>query len=402
MRSHSHLNTAYSITRGFDGSLPLSIYLKQFFQAQKKYGSKDRREISNLCFSYYRLGSAFHDLDPMERILLARFLCSNLPSSVLAELKPEWNEQMSCEVKQKFTIVGGDPEILSIFPFLAALSEEIEAGSFSLSLTTQPYLYLRARPGRKTIVLLQLESADLDFSLIGEDCIQLSNGAKIEELIHIDEEAVVQDLSSQRVLDDLSKHFKPDNQFSAWDCCAASGGKSILLRDRFPSTQITVSDVRESILHNLQNRFRRAGITVYKSLVLDLSKGRSINEHFDLIICDAPCSGSGTWSRTPEQMIFFTEQKLQHYSDLQKKIAVNACRQLKPDGVFIYITCSVFKKENEEVAAYIASETGLRLEEMRYYKGYQTKADTLFTALFIASKENELNKKSSRSNTGPA
>ena len=105
-------------------------------------------------------------------------------------------------------------------------------------------------------------------------------------------------------------------------------------------------------------------------------------ESFDLIICDAPCSGSGTWGRTPEQLSRFQKEKIEDYATLQKAIAVNASKCLKEEGLFFYITCSVFRRENEDVVEHIRQEAKLRLIEQRYVKGYEEKADTLFTALF--------------------
>jgi 16S rRNA (cytosine967-C5)-methyltransferase len=103
---------------------------------------------------------------------------------------------------------------------------------------------------------------------------------------------------------------------------------------------------------------------------------------FDLVICDAPCTGSGTWSRTPEQLFFFTANKIDKYAALQRKIVSNAIPFLKAGGYFLYITCSVFKKENEEVAGFIKSEFHLQLVKMELLKGYNKKADTMFVALF--------------------
>ena len=155
------------------------------------------------------------------------------------------------------------------------------------------------------------------------------------------------------------------------------------MHDHFTNVHLTVSDVRESILINLHKRFAKAGIKNYDCFVGDVSSPNfSIQKKFDLVICDAPCSGSGTWSRTPEQLYFFKKEKIGNYASLQKKIVSNAVKALKKNGCFLYITCSVFKKENEEVVEFIKSNHSLQLIEMRYLKGYDQKADTLFAALF--------------------
>jgi 16S rRNA (cytosine967-C5)-methyltransferase len=67
---------------------------------------------------------------------------------------------------------------------------------------------------------------------------------------------------------------------------------------------------------------------------------------------------------------------------LQKKISVNAAQCLEDGGLFIYITCSVFAAENEEAVEYIQSNTKLRSVASHYLKGYDTKGDTLFVAVF--------------------
>ena len=146
---------------------------------------------------------------------------------------------------------------------------------------------------------------------------------------------------------------------------------------------MTATDVRESILNNLRSRFRQAGINQYNSYVADIStSGFKPASTYDVVLCDAPCSGSGTWSRTPEQMYFFQEEKIHYYADLQKRIALNASQAVKAGGYFIYITCSVFKEENEEVVDFLMKERGLQLLQATYLKGYHQKADTLFSAVF--------------------
>ncbi|HRH61680.1 MAG TPA: Fmu (Sun) domain-containing protein, partial [Chitinophagaceae bacterium] len=127
-------------------------------------------------------------------------------------------------------------------------------------------------------------------------------------------------------------------------------------------------------------------IHLYQSFNADISKPLDafaetmVNDGFDYIICDAPCSGSGTWSRTPEQLVFFDKEKIENYTLLQKNIVANAIQYLLKGGYFLYITCSVFKKENEEVAAFIQRQ--LQLVQQQVLKGYDNNADTMFAALF--------------------
>jgi len=137
-------------------------------------------------------------------------------------------------------------------------------------------------------------------------------------------------------------------------------------------------------LQNLHQRFRKAGIDKYDYFVCDLAKGKSPlpNIHYSNIICDVPCSGSGTWGRTPEQLYFFKVDKINYYTALQQKIITNAMAQLKPGGHFIYITCSVFAAENEKQVAFIKKQFQVELLQMEFLKGYDKQADSMFVAVF--------------------
>ena len=201
---------------------------------------------------------------------------------------------------------------------------------------------------------------------------------------------MIQDYNSQRVGEFVklqTTNYKL--QTAVWDCCAASGGKSIMAYDINPNIELTVSDMRESILENLKKRFAVAGIKKYNSFVADLSNGQVAKsvptKVYDLIICDAPCTGSGTWSRTPEQLFYFKKETIEKYTALQKKILENVVPHIKPGGQLLYITCSVFKKENEDVVKYVQENFKLKLQKKEILKGYEMKADTLFAALFTAA-----------------
>ena len=103
---------------------------------------------------------------------------------------------------------------------------------------------------------------------------------------------------------------------------------------------------------------------------------------FDLIFADVPCSGSGTWGRTPEQLAFFTTSYLSYYTSLQQQIVANCVKAVKPGGYFIYATCSIYKDENELQVQSILKEHSFELISEQYFVGYDQQADTLYGALF--------------------
>lgn len=384
-RYYSYLNTATAIIKAYHGTEPLSVHLKKFFSANKKYGSKDRKQISHLCYCCFRAGKLFNAFSAEDKIMASLFLCSDAPNPLLENLKPEWNEKTVLGVEEKCATLNVHYSNQNLFPFADELSGDVEADIFSKSLLVQPDVFLRVRPGFGEIIIEKLNGSGLKFNVTGEDCITLPNNTKVEEVIDLDKEGVIQDFSSQRVGEFLENYqsITKNHTPKVWDCCAASGGKSILAKDILGEIDLTVSDVRESILLNLKKRFAKAGIKNYHSFIADLSISdiKLPPAHYDLIIADVPCSGSGTWSRTPEQLYFFKKESIQQYSDLQKKIVSNVVKKLKPGGYLLYITCSVFKKENETVVEFIEHQLRLSVIKKELLVGYHKKADTLFAAL---------------------
>ncbi len=385
-RYQSYLNTAATILEQYNGAIPFAEFSKDFFSRDKKYGSTDRRQISHLCYCYFRLGKSFPDTPVRERILIALFFCSDQHNKILEALKPEWNETVGVSLDEKYKAIDTSYPTLNIFPWEHQFSDGVEVRPFEESFFVQPDLFLRLRSGKQRIVKEKLANAGISFEELTPDCLALPNGSKIEGVIELNKEAVVQDYNSQRIGDLLRSVSDPSNKLSVWDCCAASGGKSIMAVDILGNIDLTVSDIRESIIANLKKRFQAAGIKNYKSYVADLSHARSailstsINS-FDIIIADVPCTGCGTWGRTPEQLYYFDEKKIDEYAGKQQKIVSNIVAALKPGAHLLYSTCSVFRKENEERVSNLQHEFGLQLIDQQLLKGYTRKADTLFAAL---------------------
>jgi 16S rRNA (cytosine967-C5)-methyltransferase len=248
-------------------------------------------------------------------------------------------------------------------------------------------LFLRLRPGKEQQVKNKLSNANVEYKVMTDTCLALPNASKVDELLQLNEEVVVQDYSSQQT-GTLLTGLNPGK---VWDCCAASGGKSIMAWDILPGIELTVSDKRESIISNLKKRFREAGINEYQSAIIDLSAeknryshrapGALVNQKYSLIIADVPCTGSGTWSRTPEQLFYFDKNRIDEYASLQKRIMSNVVPQLEAGGHLLYITCSVFKKENEEMLDHLQQHFSLEVIQKKLLKGYTMKADTMFAAL---------------------
>ncbi len=385
MRFQSYFNTTVILIKEYDGIIPLTHFLKQYFSQHKKHGSKDRKYITHLCYCYYRLGHSLNELSIEEKLRVAIYLCNDSAGEWNILFDETWNN-WSAEIYERISFIQTKYRTFSvqnIFPWKDELSENIDTIVFAASHLIQPDLFLRIRPNHEETVIEKLQTNKIAFQQLSSTCLELPNASKIDDILNIDEEVVVQDYSSQRIAEFLSiVNYQPPTVL--WDCCAASGGKSILAVDVLQNVQLTVSDVRISILQNLKQRFTKAGIKKYDSFVVDLVKPISqiTNRPINIILCDVPCTGSGTWSRTPEQLFSFSEEKINEYAALQKKIINNTIPHLSKDGYFLYITCSVFKRENEEAVEFIKKTFHLELIKMECLKGYSQKADSMFAALF--------------------
>ena len=391
-RYHSHLNTAKNLIESYKGKIPFASFQKQFFAANKKYGAKDRSQISSLCFNYFRMGFASTGVPINQKLLTATFLCEQDSSEFLKNMRPVWNEKISLPLEKKLQLTKEEFYLNDIFPFINELSDGIEPGEFCKSFLRQPDLYIRIRPKTSVSVVKKLVRSKIKYQLHGEDCVQMPTSENVEDFFIIDKEVVIQDYSSQRVLNFLKTHLllvdslfpNPKLNLSVWDCCAASGGKSILLHDILRrKIDLTVSDIRAGTIHLLHQRFKKAFIKEYKYYIADITAAdfKPRDFCFDIILCDAPCTGSGTWSRIPEQLCYFKPAEIEKYTTLQKKIITGVVPHLKKGGLFFYITCSVFKNENERMAAFIIENFNCKLLHLQLLKGYDKKADTMFVAV---------------------
>ena len=156
-RYHSYLNSAVTVIDSYVKGTPLTHHLKSFFQTDKKFGSKDRKSISTLCYHYFRCSFLFNETETTEnKIIAASFLCENSETEFLKNVSPEFNELVSFSAIEKLAYLNINAE--KLFLFSDEISEYIDKDKFSISLLQQPELFLRIRPKRKEQVLNKLKN----------------------------------------------------------------------------------------------------------------------------------------------------------------------------------------------------------------------------------------------------
>src|SRR5687767_8598469 len=105
-RFFSYLNSAKTILEQYQGEEPFHLYLKKYFSASKKFGSTDRKQIAQLCYSYFRAAHVMGDIPENEKLVYSLFLCSQKPSSFLEAIRPDLNEKAERSLEEKFEVIG--------------------------------------------------------------------------------------------------------------------------------------------------------------------------------------------------------------------------------------------------------------------------------------------------------
>ncbi len=132
------------------------------------------------------------------------------------------------------------------------------------------------------------------------------------------------------------------------DACAAPGGKSVNLADKFDSvTSFELHEHRTELIRDYARRMNKTNITAVNkdSSVYD----EEYSEKFDSVLCDVPCSGYGVVKDNPDIKLRRTEEDVEKISATQSKILETCSHYVKKGGYLYYSTCSVFKSENEGV-----------------------------------------------------
>jgi 16S rRNA (cytosine967-C5)-methyltransferase len=131
------------------------------------------------------------------------------------------------------------------------------------------------------------------------------------------------------------------------DFCAGAGGKTLALSAAMGNHgQIFAHDAEKARLAPIFDRIRRAGC---RNVQVVQPSGLPALEHsMDLVLIDAPCTGSGTWRRRPDSKWRLTDRQLEQRKAEQAAILEDAKRYVKPGGRIAYITCSVFREENAD------------------------------------------------------
>ena len=309
---------------------PLDQIISQFFAAEKKYGKRDRRWISEPLFYRARNYLLIDELPAADQWPASYHLASLTTAPERLEREIETLKAKSVHLRYSLT------------PFFY--------DSLSKDLTKEDLDAIR-KPGKvcfrintNTTTVEEIKNALNDIELekyqLIDNCLILDSRLSRGNPLLKSGKLIPQDMGSQQVV----PFMKVSEPVDVLDMCAGAGGKAIHL-SAIMQNQGTVFayDHNRHRLNKLKPRLKQTNSRNIK-LLYDLSS----HILFDRVLVDAPCSGSGAIARHPEIAMRISQESLARVLADQQKILNSATKLLKPGGTITYATCSLFPTENED------------------------------------------------------
>ncbi|MBZ8119485.1 RsmB/NOP family class I SAM-dependent RNA methyltransferase [Roseovarius sp. LXJ103] len=232
-----------------------------------------------------------------------------------------------------------------------------EAESYAMALRARAPVMLRVNTARCTpeeaMAALAKDTISMAPHPIAKSSLKVIEGARKVALSDAFGNGLVelQDGSSQAAMETVP--LTPGTR--VLDYCAGGGGKALALAARGAS--VVAWDIAAERMRDLPARAARAGVQIP---VLEVPEQGA---PYDIVLCDAPCSGSGTWRRAPEAKWRLTPERLETLMALQDEVLRNAAPLVALGGRLVYATCSVFECENmQRIEAFISATPGWQLE----------------------------------------
>lgn len=329
-----------------DGGAAADVLIARYFKERRYAGSKDRRAVRDLVYRAIRrsgevpvsgraamMGVVDDDAD-----LAALFTGEGHAPSPIAEGEPH-------------AAASSLPAWLK--PHLYPQIDEAEQAAM---LERAP-LDLRVNSIKSDMDKMRAAFPDADPVMGLSDALRLPNDTTIEQSDAYREGLIeVQDAGSQW----LAKAAQAKPGMRVIDLCAGGGGKTLALAaDMANEGQILATDISRPRLQQLAPRAERAGVTIVETLLLNPGKESEMLHSYegqaDIVLIDAPCSGSGTWRRNPESRWRLTPQRLDRLISEQARLLDIASKLVAPGGSILYAVCAITRGEGAEQVEHFVS-----------------------------------------------
>lgn len=327
----------FQALKRFDNQhLPIDLFLSQYFRAHKALGSKDRLVITEAIYGMTRWR------------LLLDYLVDGSPSwekryAIFRSFQPE--HFLHVQTIPLHTRVSFPKELFTMLETDHGQKQAIELCQIA---NTQAPVTVRAnllKTTRDDLLGRWQSLFDVYPCELSPAGIVFKKRVPLVSLPEFKEGLFeIQDEASQLAAGLVDA--KPGD--NVLDYCAGSGGKSLAFAHRLKNMgQIYLHDVRPLILEQAKKRLKRAGIQNAQVLTPYHVQIPHLKKKMDWVLVDAPCSGTGTLRRNPDQKWKFSFALLNRLIGQQRIIFEKALSFVKSGGFIVYATCSILKAENE-------------------------------------------------------
>jgi len=343
-----YLRLVASLRPHFRTDVNLPERIQKLLAREKRFGSRDRRLYRELIYTtvrYLPWVEPLLDQDSERAAATVAWLSvrNKATASYRTELTSGWPDCPE-KLSNKAANLEQDPKVLLPNWISAECPEALATKELDV-LNRRAPLWLRLQTPDLDIVTDEFDENGWSWKIspIKPDAIEVTSESNVTDSKSYRHGVFeVQDLGSQLILE--------TNQIEAgghWlDACAGAGGKSLQL-SRMLGTEgkLAVHDIRESAIDELLERAERAGL---ENIVIPANPTQ---DHYDGVLIDAPCSGSGTWRRSPHLKWVTTTEDIAEYARVQLSLLEEYADCVNPGGQMVYATCSLNHRENQGVVA---------------------------------------------------
>jgi 16S rRNA (cytosine967-C5)-methyltransferase len=357
-----------SIASARDEGPPADAIVTRYFKHRRYAGSKDRRAIRELVFRAIRRSAERPETGRAAILGLAK----DEPELVELFGQPRGpGPRLPDEAGSPASVV---PEWL-----VPELSPLVEREEWPALLERAP-LDLRVNAARGSRDAMLPDFPDGNSTPLSPWGIRLPPDSRVDDHPAFGDGLVeVQDEGSQLIA--LACEAKDREQML--DLCAGAGGKSLALAAVAPGAQILATDANRARLSKLSPRAKRAGAAIETRLLNppnELVELADWKDRADLVLVDAPCSGSGTWRRNPDGRWRLTPERLDRLVELQAHLLDIGAELVRPGARLVYAVCSLLSREGAgAIEGFLSRHSSWQVQETPLAAGRLDGAGRLLT-----------------------
>lgn len=322
-----------NIIEGIDVCMQNPAYatpnLSQWFRTKRSLGSKDRKVVAEVlyCFVRFHKWFIYHNINSIE---------DKIQYLLQMQTDKQMTDVSDLSLMEYIEIQLSLPKSIAQ-TWANQLQTFIQAEKFAQHMQQRAPIDVRCNPHLldRDSLLKSLQKAEIPCSIIQSTPygIRLKKNTNVHELPQFKQGLFeIQDSSSQI----FCANLPIQKQHTVYDMCAGAGGKSLAIASM--GATVYAYDTRSHALQELQKRAQKSKLQIQTSIP---------KRPVDLVVVDAPCSGSGRLRREPLIRLKWQEQSPLQWVDVQRKLLLDATQFVQPHGYIAYATCSLLPEENE-------------------------------------------------------